>query len=139
MTNKIQSIEHTLFENFNKIIEEKLETFEKKLFEKIEQKLKTFSDFMGEAAGSIDDLVVELNDDMGNITIENDENTLLRTFDNPFQFKCNFCDFQAKSERGLKSQKTRKHEICDWCEFICDSILKQALAEVVPSSYLAYI
>ena len=76
---------------------------------------------MGEAAGSIDDLVVELNDDMGNITIESEENALLRTFDNPFQFKCNFCDFQAKSERGLKSHKTRKHENCDWCEFICDS------------------
>ena len=121
LTNKILSIEHTLFENFNKIIEEKLEAFEKKLFEKIEGKLKTFSDFMGEAAGSIDDLVVELNDDMGNISIESEGNALLRTFDNPFQFKCNFCDFQAKSERGLKSHKTRKHENCDWCEFICDS------------------
>ena len=33
----------------------------------------------------------------------------------------NVCDFQVKSERGLKSHKTRKHENCDWCEFICDS------------------
>ena len=76
---------------------------------------------MGAAAGSLDDLVVELNDDIGNITIESEENGLLRTIDNPFQFKCNVCDFQAKSERGLKSNKTRKHESCDWCEFICDS------------------
>ena len=78
---------------------------------------------MGAAAGSLDDLVVELNDDIGNTTIEieSEENGLLRTFDNPFQLKCNVCDFQATSERGLKSHKTRKPKSCDQCEFICDS------------------
>jgi len=59
-------------------------------------------------------LVVELNDDIGNITIENDdENDLTRTFENPFRWKCNICEFVAKSERGLKSHKTRKHENCN--------------------------
>ena len=80
---------------------------------------------MGAAAGSLDDLVVELNDDIGNITIESEENGLLRTIDNPFQFKCNVCDFRAKSERGLKSHQTRKHENCDWCGFICNSEIKK--------------
>ena len=66
-----------------------------------------------------DDLVVELNDDIGNITIENEnESQLTRTFDNPFRWKCDFCDFIAKSERGLKTHITRKHEICDWCDFV---------------------
>ena len=61
------------------------------------------SDFIGEAA-----------------TIESEINGLLRTFDNPFQSKCNVCDVQAKSERWLNSDKTRKHENSDWCELICD-------------------
>ena len=85
---------------------------------KMEKALESFSHFMGEAASSIDDLVVELNDDIGNIIIEN-ENQLTRTFDNPFRWKCDFFDFIAKSERGLKTHITRKHEICDWCEFVC--------------------
>ena len=51
-------------------------------------------------------------------TIES-EDQLLRTFENPFKFKCNICEFTAKSDRGLKSHKTRQHENCDWCEFIC--------------------
>ena len=63
-----------------------------------------------------DDLVVELNDDIGNITIENQKT---RTFDNLFRWKFDFCEFIAKSERGLKTHTTRKHEICDWCEFVC--------------------
>ena len=29
------------------------------------------------------------------------------------------CDFESKSERGLKTNRTRKQEPCDWCEFIC--------------------
>ena len=67
-----------------------------------------------------DDLVVELNDDIGNITIENEnENQLTRTFDNPFRWKCDFCEFIAKSERGLKTHIKRKHEIWNWCEFVC--------------------
>ena len=65
-------------------------------------------------------MVVELNDDIGNNTIDNeDENQLLRTFDNPFKWKCDICEFIAKSERGLKTHKARKHENCDWCDFIC--------------------
>ena len=88
---------------------------------KIEKALESFSHFMGEAASSIDDMVVELNDDIGNITIESEDNNLLRTFDNPFKFKCDICEFIAKSERGLKSHKTRKHENCEWCDYICNS------------------
>ena len=68
-------------------------------------------------------MVVELNDDIENITCESDENMLLRTFStpiNPVGFKCEICDFAAKSERGLKTHKTRKHCNCDWCEYICD-------------------
>ena len=59
--------------------------------------------------------------DIGNITLESEDNTLLKTFDNPFKFKCDICEFIAKSERGLKSHRTRKHENCEWCEYICDS------------------
>ena len=65
-------------------------------------------------------MVVELNDDIGNITIENEnENQLTGTFDKPFRWKCDFCEFIAKSERGLKTLITRKYEICDWCDFVC--------------------
>ena len=74
---------------------------------------------MGEACTLIDDMVVEVNDDIGNITIKGEENQLLRTFDNPFKFQCYICEFIVKSDRGLKSHKTRKHENCDWCKFIC--------------------
>ena len=48
---------------------------------------------------------------------------LLKTFNNPSNpvgFKCDNCEFAAKSERGLKTHMTRKHSKCDWCEFICD-------------------
>ena len=88
-----------------------------------EKKLDYFSNFVGDACGQIDDLVVELNDDIGNITFESEDNMLLKTFNNPSNpvgFKCDNCDFAAKSERGLKTHKTRKHSKCEWCEFICD-------------------
>ena len=70
-----------------------------------------------------DDLVVELNDDIGNITYESEDNMLLKTFNNtlnPVDFKGNLCDFAAKLERGLKTHNTRKHDNCDWCDFIFD-------------------
>ena len=114
----IENLEKKFSENN---IDDKLEAFENQLMGKIEKALESFSHFMGEAASSIDDMVVELNDDIGNITIESEDNNLLRTFDNPFKFKCDICEFIAKSERGLKSHKTRKHENCEWCDYICNS------------------
>ena len=57
---------------------------------------------MGEACTLIDDIVVEVDDDIGNITIKGEENQLLRSFDNPFKFQCYICEFIAKSDRGLK-------------------------------------
>ena len=121
LSRKILSIEDKLFEKQKLYIDERLDAFEKQLVEKLERALESYSKFMGEACTTIDDMVVELNDDLGNITIEGEENNLLRTFDNPFQFKCNICDFIAKSERGLKAHKTRKHENCEWCDFICET------------------
>ena len=44
---------------------------------------------------------------------------LERTFHNP-NLKCNVCEFAAKSERGLKTHRTRKHDNCNWCDYICD-------------------
>ena len=35
-----------------------------------------------------------------------------------FYIKCDLCDLSAKSERGLKTHKTRKHINCDWCDLI---------------------
>ena len=61
--------------------------------------------------------MVELNDDIGNITFESEDNMLLKTFNNPSNpvgFECDNCDFAAKTH------KTRKHSKCEWCEFICD-------------------
>ena len=118
MSVKIETLEKNLSENN---IDEKLEAFEKQLLGKMEEALKSFQHYMGEACSSIDDMVVELNDDIGNMTLESEDNTLLKTFDNPFKFKCDICEFIAKSERGLKSHRTRKHENCEWCEYIWES------------------
>ena len=125
MSNKINNLERKLDSQTNEKVlleklEEKLKYFEEK-FELVDKTTETFSNFVRTSCSSIDDLVVELNDDIGNITIENDdENDLTRTFENPFSLKCNICEFVAKSERGLKSHKTRKHENCNWCDFICE-------------------
>ena len=54
-------------------------------------------------------MVVEFNDNQGYITIEGEENNLLTSFDNPFQFNCWFCEFIATSERRLRGHKSRKH------------------------------
>ena len=52
---------------------------------------------------------------------------------NPFLVvKCDSCTFEAKSERGLKTHKTRKHESCEWCDFVCkeeDDLKKHKLDE----------
>ena len=55
-------------------------------------------------------MVVQLNDDIGHITIESEDITSSKTFDNPFKFKFDICEFIAKSEGGLKSHRKRKHE-----------------------------
>ena len=90
---KISGIENKLSENY---IDERLNAFEKHLVEKLEKALESYSNYMREECTSIDNMVVELNDDLGNITIEGEENNMLRTFDNPFQFKCNICEFIGK-------------------------------------------
>ena len=113
----IQTNENAVLEK----LEEKLKHFEEK-FELVDKANEAFSSFVGDACSSIDDLVVEFNDEIGNITIENEDDVqLTSTFENPFRWKCDICDFLAKSERGLKAHKTRKHENCDWCDFICEN------------------
>ena len=99
-------------------IEEKLEHFEKK-FQSIETKLEYFAKAMNGVCDHIDDLAVELNDDIGNLTIESEENMFEKTFSNPL-LKCELCEFTAKTDRGLKTHKTRKHINCDWCDYICN-------------------
>ena len=118
LTEKISVIENKLSEEY---IDEKLDAFEKQLVENFEKALESYSKHMREACTEIDDMVIELNDDMGNVTIEGEESNMLRTFDNPFQLKCNICEFIAKSERGLKTHISRKHENCEWCNFICET------------------
>ena len=120
--NESEEKESTL-EKLEKKMEKKIKAFEKK-FEEFEKKIDFFSNFVGESCVQIDDLVVELNDDIGNITFESEDNMLHKTFNNPLNpvgFKCEICEFAAKSERGLKTHKTRKHYNCDWCDFICDN------------------
>ena len=112
---RVEAFEKKLIEK----IDDKLEAFRNTLFENIQESIDVYSKYMHEACTSIDDMVVELNDDIGNLTIESEDSPLLKTFDNPFKFKCNICEFTAKSDRGLKTHKSRKHENCDWCEFIC--------------------
>ena len=95
MSVKIETLEKKISENN---IDERLEAFEKQLLGKMEEALKSFQHYMGETCNSIDDMVVELNDDIGNITMESEDNNLLRTFDNPFNSKCDICQFIGKSE-----------------------------------------
>ena len=70
-------------------LEEKLKYFEEK-FELADKTTETFSSFVGDACSSINDLVVEFNDEIGNITIENeDDNQLSSTFEKPYKWKYN--------------------------------------------------
>ena len=77
---KVDAFEKKLFEK----IDDKIETFKTKLFEDIKESVNMYSKYMKEACTSIDDMIVELNDDIGNITIESEDNPLLETFENPF-------------------------------------------------------
>ena len=112
-------------------IKEKIEDHDKKfekLLKAIDKTLEFFQDKFNVLNEDIDDLAVDLNDDIGNLTLDHEENSLEQTFKNPFLgFKCDFCEFVAKSERGLQTHKTRKHLNCEWCEFICidDSEMKK--------------
>ena len=82
--------------------------------------MKTFAKHMEGVLEHVDDLVVEFNDELGNKTAESEDNLMENTFSNPsLGFNCEFCDFIAKTERGLKTHKTRKHCSCDWCDYIC--------------------
>ena len=57
----------------------------------------------------------------GNITVESEGNSFEQTIKNPFLqgFKCDLCDFTAKSERVLKEHKSRKRWPCELCKLIC--------------------
>ena len=91
-----------------------------KICEGLDKTMEFFGDRFKDFAVDIDDLAVELNDDIGNLTVENVDVPLDQTFKNPFlALKCDICDFSAKSERGLKTHKTRKHINCNWCDLIC--------------------
>ena len=93
--------------------------FEKKL-EQYEKNMITFAKHMKGVCDHVDDLAVELNDTLGDITVESEDNLMEKTFNNPsVGFDCEFCDFIAKTERGLKTHKTRKHCSCEWCDYIC--------------------
>ena len=66
-------------------LEEKLKHFEEK-FELVDKANEAFSSFVGDACSSIDDLVVEFSDEIGNITVENEDDVqLTSTFENPFR------------------------------------------------------
>ena len=96
-----------------KYVEKKLETYENNIV--------TFAKHMEGVCEHFDDVVVELNNKLGNITAESKDNLLEKTFNNPsLGFKCDFCDFTAKTERVLKTHNnSRKHCCCDLCDYIC--------------------
>ena len=128
LSTKICSLETKISDLENKIgtlstIEEKIKEFDErfvKICEGLDKTMEFFGDRFKDFAVDIDDLAVELNDDIGNLTVENVDVPLDQTFKNPFlAFKCDICDFSAKSERGLKTHKTRKHINCNWCDLIC--------------------
>ena len=129
LSSKISSLETQICEKdkTNRVIseiQEKIEEHEKKFerfFEALDKGLDMLRDRVEVFGENIDDLAVELNDDIGNLTIESDDKSFGDTFKNPFlEFKCCVCDFIAKSERGLKTHKSRKHCNCNWCDFICN-------------------
>ena len=49
-------------------MDDKLKAFQNTLMENIKESIDVYSKHMHEACTSIDDMVVELNDDIGNIT-----------------------------------------------------------------------
>ena len=103
--------------------EEKVESFEQKVekrFEALEKVMELFAKDLNVFTEHVNDLAVELHDDIGNMTKEKEEKSMDQTFKNPFlKLKCDLCEFEAKSERGLKTHKNRKHESCEWCAFVC--------------------
>ena len=119
---KISDIENNI--GVLSTIQEKIKEFDElfvKICDGLDKTMESFGERFKDFAVNIDDLAVELNDDIGNLTIENVDVPLDQTFKNPFLgFKCDFCDFSAKSERGLKTHKTRKHINCEWCDLICN-------------------
>ena len=81
-------------------VQEKIEEFDE-LFVKICDGLDKTMESFGEKFKDFDDLAVELNDDIGNLTIENVDVPLDQTFKNPFLgFKCDLCIFQRNQREG---------------------------------------
>ena len=102
---------------------EKIELFQNNVverFEALEKLMKYFAEQLDKLSEHVNDLAIEFSDDIGNLSTEKDK-SLEQTFKNPFLvLKCDICDFVAKSERGLKTHKTRKHYNCNWCDFVCE-------------------
>ena len=122
-------------------VSEKLDTFEEKVekqFKIMEKMVEYIAKDLNVFGEHVNDLAVELHDDIGNLTEARVDTSALdtsldQTFKNPFLVvKCDLCTFEAKSERGLKTHKTRKHESCEWCDFVCkeeDDLKKHKLDE----------
>ena len=76
--------------------EEKVETFEKKIekrFEVLEKMMEFFAKEMNMFTNHVNDLAVELHDDIGNLTMEKEDNSMDQTFRNPFlKIKCDLCE-----------------------------------------------
>ena len=102
---------------------EKIELFQNNVverFEALEKSMKYFAEQLDKLSEHVNDLAIEFSDDIGNLSTEKDK-SLEQIFKNPFLvLKCDICDFVAKSERGLKTHKTRKHYNCNWCDFVCE-------------------
>ena len=115
---------------------EKIELFENNVvqrFEALEKLMEYFPEQLDKLSEHVNDLAVEFSEDIGNLE---------QTFKNPFLiFKCVVCEFVGKSERGLKTHKTRKHWNHNWCDFLCkeESELKKHKMEEHTLQYSAEV
>ena len=115
---------------------EKIELFENNVvqrFEALEKLMEYFPEQLDKLSEHVNDLAVEFSEDIGNLE---------QTFKNPFLiFKCVVCEFVGKSERGLKTYKTRKHWNHNWCDFLCkeESELKKHKMEEHTLQYSAEV
>ena len=67
-----------------------MEAYEQKfvhIFDAIDKGFDFLKEIVDIFVENVDDLAIELNDDIGNLTAESEENSLEQTFKNPFDFK----------------------------------------------------